>query len=140
MADVNRGNRPLSPFMIGQVYRPQITSVLSIMHRITGVGLTLAGVLTVWWFLAASADAESFAFAGVPPGTYEFQVFALNAAGGAYSNRVTLTFPGPCSGAPDRGSGRLPSVSRSRSWWRTSPLLPDGRCHIHCTGVLRSVV
>lgn len=49
--------------MIGQVYRPQITSVLSIMHRITGVGLTLAGVLTVWWFLAASADAESFAFA-----------------------------------------------------------------------------
>jgi succinate dehydrogenase / fumarate reductase cytochrome b subunit len=63
MADVNRGNRPLSPFMIGQVYRPQITSVLSIMHRITGVGLTLAGVLTVWWFLAASADAESFAFA-----------------------------------------------------------------------------
>lgn len=63
MADVNRGNRPLSPFMIGQVYRPQITSVLSIMHRITGVGLTLAAVLTVWWFLAASADAESFAFA-----------------------------------------------------------------------------
>jgi succinate dehydrogenase / fumarate reductase cytochrome b subunit len=63
MADVNRGNRPLSPFMIGQVYRPQITSVLSIMHRITGVALTLAAVLTVWWFLAASADAESFAFA-----------------------------------------------------------------------------
>lgn len=63
MADVNRGNRPLSPFMIGQVYRPQITSVLSIMHRITGVGLTLAAVLTVWWFLAASADAEAFAFA-----------------------------------------------------------------------------
>ncbi|MBL8135577.1 MAG: PD40 domain-containing protein [Acidobacteria bacterium] len=44
---------------------------------------------------------ESFAFAGVPPGTYEFEVLALNAAGGATSNRVTLTFPGPCSGAPD---------------------------------------
>jgi succinate dehydrogenase / fumarate reductase cytochrome b subunit len=63
MADVNRGNRPLSPYMFGQVYRPQITSVLSILHRITGVGLTLGGVLIVWWFLAASADAESFAFA-----------------------------------------------------------------------------
>ena len=63
MADVNRGNRPLSPFMIGQVYRPQITSVLSILHRLTGIALTLAGVLTVWWFLAVSADAESFAFA-----------------------------------------------------------------------------
>ena len=27
MADVNRGNRPLSPFMIGPYYRPQLTSI-----------------------------------------------------------------------------------------------------------------
>lgn len=58
MADVNRGNRPLSPFMIGQVYRPQITSVLSIIHRITGVAMTLAAVLIVWWFLAAASGPE----------------------------------------------------------------------------------
>lgn len=62
MTDVNRDNRPLSPFMIGQVYRPQITSVLSILHRITGVALMLAAILVVWWFLAAAAGPEYFAF------------------------------------------------------------------------------
>jgi YVTN family beta-propeller protein len=45
---------------------------------------------------------ESFAFNGVPPGTYTFRVRAVNAAGvsGATSNPVTLTFPGTCSGPP----------------------------------------
>ena len=47
--------------MLGEIYRPQITSVLSILHRITGVGLTLAAVLIVWWFLAAATSAEYFA-------------------------------------------------------------------------------
>lgn len=60
MADVNRGNRPLSPHM--QIYRPQITSVLSILHRITGVGLTLGSVLIVWWLVAAAASPDYFAF------------------------------------------------------------------------------
>jgi succinate dehydrogenase / fumarate reductase cytochrome b subunit len=62
MADVNRGNRPLSPFMLGQIYRLQLTSLTSLMHRVTGVGLTLGGVLVVWWLLAAASSAESFAF------------------------------------------------------------------------------
>ena len=48
--------------MIGQVYRPQITSMLSILHRATGVGLTLSAILVVWWFLALGAGPESFAF------------------------------------------------------------------------------
>ena len=43
MADVNRGNRPLSPFMIGPIYRPQINSIMSICHRLTGLGLALGG-------------------------------------------------------------------------------------------------
>ena len=43
MADVNRGNRPLSPHL--QIYRPQITSVLSILHRMTGAGLALVPLL-----------------------------------------------------------------------------------------------
>lgn len=63
MADVNRGNRPLSPFMIGQVYRPQITSVMSILHRITGIGIGLSAILVVWWFLAASSSPYYFDFA-----------------------------------------------------------------------------
>ncbi|CAN5699581.1 succinate dehydrogenase, cytochrome b556 subunit [soil metagenome] len=59
MADVNRGNRPLSPHLT--VYRWQITMAMSILHRITGVGLALGAILGVWWFIAAATDAEYFA-------------------------------------------------------------------------------
>ena len=61
MADVNRGNRPLSPHL--QVYRPQLTSISSILTRITGSALLLAALLTVWWFLAAATSPEYFAVA-----------------------------------------------------------------------------
>jgi len=60
MAEANRGERPLSPHLT--IYRPQLTSMLSILHRLTGVGLALGGVLGVWWFLAASASPDYFAF------------------------------------------------------------------------------
>ena len=59
MADVNRGNRPLSPHLT--IYRWQLNSAMSIFHRITGVGLALTAILVVWWFLAAGAGPESFA-------------------------------------------------------------------------------
>ncbi len=59
-ADANRGNRPLSPHI--SIYRPQITSVLSILHRITGVGMSVTAVLIVWWFIAAATGADQFAF------------------------------------------------------------------------------
>ncbi|GAA6164228.1 succinate dehydrogenase, cytochrome b556 subunit [Pelagimonas sp. KU-00592-HH] len=60
MADVNRGNRPLSPHL--SIYRPQLTSATSIFARITGVALLGAAVLVVWWFLAAAAGPEYFDF------------------------------------------------------------------------------
>jgi succinate dehydrogenase / fumarate reductase cytochrome b subunit len=60
MADVNRGNRPLSPHL--EIYRPQWTSILSILHRMTGVGMTLGAFLIVWWLLAAATDAEYYDF------------------------------------------------------------------------------
>ncbi len=63
MADVNRGNRPLSPFMLGQYYRPQLNSVTSILTRITGNALILAGLLVTWWLLAAAAGPGAFAVA-----------------------------------------------------------------------------
>ena len=62
MAEVNRGKRPLSPFMLGPIYRLQINSVMSICHRITGVGLALTAMLIVWWFLAAATGPEYFDF------------------------------------------------------------------------------
>lgn len=58
MADVNRGNRPLSPHLT--IYRPQVTSIFSIFHRITGVGMTLGAVLIIWWFLAAATSSAYF--------------------------------------------------------------------------------
>ncbi|GIT91286.1 succinate dehydrogenase, cytochrome b556 subunit [Jannaschia pagri] len=61
MADVNRGNRPLSPHL--QVYRPQLTSMTSILTRITGNALVLGGILITWWFVAAAAGPEAFATA-----------------------------------------------------------------------------
>jgi len=63
MPDVNRGDRPLSPFMIGQYYRPQMTSMSSIFIRITGIAMLGAALLIVWWFLAAATSPEYFAVA-----------------------------------------------------------------------------
>ena len=60
MADVNRGNRPLSPHL--QVYRLPLAAITSILNRITGVGMTLASVLIVWWFAAGAFSAGYFDF------------------------------------------------------------------------------
>ncbi len=51
--------RPLSPHL--QVYRPQITSVLSITHRGTGIVLALGSVLLAYWLSSIAAGAEAFA-------------------------------------------------------------------------------
>jgi len=61
MADVNRGERPLSPHIT--IYRPQLVSITSILTRITGNGLIVAAVLIVWWLLAAASGPEYFATA-----------------------------------------------------------------------------
>ena len=58
MADVNRGNRPLSPHL--QIYRPQWTWVPSILHRITGVGMAVGGVMVVWWLTAAAVGGPDY--------------------------------------------------------------------------------
>ena len=60
MADVNRGNRPLSPHL--SIYKPQLSSFTSIMTRITGNALLISTVLLVWWLMAASGTTEQFDF------------------------------------------------------------------------------
>lgn len=52
-------DRPLSPHL--QVYRPQMTSVLSILHRVTGVALTAGTLLLTWWLVAAAYGPHAFA-------------------------------------------------------------------------------
>ncbi|NIA68243.1 succinate dehydrogenase, cytochrome b556 subunit [Pelagibius litoralis] len=56
---MSSSNRPLSPHM--QVYRPQITSMLSILHRITGVALAVGTLLLVYWLAAAASGPAAFA-------------------------------------------------------------------------------
>jgi succinate dehydrogenase / fumarate reductase cytochrome b subunit len=47
--------------MLGPYYRPQLTSVLSITHRLTGIVLSLVGApLLLWWIVAVSGGAESY--------------------------------------------------------------------------------
>lgn len=51
-------DRPLSPHL--QIYRWQLTSVLSILHRATGVALGLGGILFVWWLVAAACGPDAY--------------------------------------------------------------------------------
>lgn len=53
--------RPLSPHL--QIYRPQLTSITSILTRITGNGLIVGTALAIWWLLAAAMSPEAFALA-----------------------------------------------------------------------------
>jgi succinate dehydrogenase / fumarate reductase cytochrome b subunit len=50
--------RPLSPHL--QVYRPQITSFTSIMHRATGVALAVGTLLMTWWLVATATSDDAF--------------------------------------------------------------------------------
>jgi succinate dehydrogenase cytochrome b subunit len=53
--------RPLSPHL--QIYRWQLTSVLSILHRITGLALVAGTLLLVYWLVATAASPDAFATA-----------------------------------------------------------------------------
>jgi len=73
-------NRPLSPHLT--VYTPQLTSVLSITHRITGVFLSLGAVLLAAWLVALSSGNEAYdCFAGIAGAWYgQVIAFAFTAA------------------------------------------------------------
>lgn len=53
--------RPLAPFMIGPYYKPQITTVMSLMHRITGVILAVGGFLLLAWLVAVMRGPDAYA-------------------------------------------------------------------------------
>lgn len=53
--------RPLSPFMLGPYYRFQITSVMSFLHRATGVVLSLGAFLLTAWLVAVMLGPEAYA-------------------------------------------------------------------------------
>lgn len=53
--------RPLSPFMFPVWYRFQLTSGLSILHRLTGVALSVGSILLAWWLIAVAAGGKLLA-------------------------------------------------------------------------------
>ena len=66
------GKRPLSPHL--QIYRPQITSVLSISHRFTGAALAAGLLLLVYWLAALAAGEAAYAAALGVLGAWPVQV------------------------------------------------------------------
>ncbi len=58
MAQAKQVQRPLSPHL--QIYRPQLTSITSILTRITGNAMAVTVVLIVWWLLAAASGEDYF--------------------------------------------------------------------------------
>jgi succinate dehydrogenase / fumarate reductase cytochrome b subunit len=59
MADVDRGNRPLSPHL--QVYKWPLNMAMSILHRVTGVALGVVTALIAIWFFALAWSPQAFA-------------------------------------------------------------------------------
>lgn len=58
MSTTNKHVRPLSPFM---TYRWQYTNTLSILHRVTGLALSVGLVMLVYWLIAAATGADAYA-------------------------------------------------------------------------------
>ncbi|MBH68283.1 MAG: succinate dehydrogenase, cytochrome b556 subunit [Rhodospirillaceae bacterium] len=55
---MNGSNRPLSPHL--QVYKPQLTSVLSITHRLTGIALSLGTIFIICWLIAIASGEKYY--------------------------------------------------------------------------------
>ena len=52
-------SRPLSPHL--QIYKPMLTMMMSIAHRLTGAALYFGMLLFAWWLIAAAAGANTYA-------------------------------------------------------------------------------
>lgn len=60
MANSRRAvERPLSPHL--SIYRPMLTMMMSITHRITGAALFFGTLLLTWWLLAAASGPTAYA-------------------------------------------------------------------------------
>jgi succinate dehydrogenase / fumarate reductase cytochrome b subunit len=55
-----KSKRPQSPHL--QVYRPQLTSTMSILHRMTGLALVAGCITVVMWLLSIASSAECLSY------------------------------------------------------------------------------
>lgn len=74
--------RPLSPNV--QIYRPQLTSVLSILNRITGILLSACAVVLVVWLLAAAWGPQTYAPVQKAIGSWIGRTFLFGATFGFF--------------------------------------------------------
>ena len=58
-AAASRRPRPLSPHL--QIYRPMLTMMMSIVHRITGAALYVGTLLLAWWLISAASGPNAYA-------------------------------------------------------------------------------
>ena len=72
---MEKSQRPLSPHL--QIYRPQLTSVLSITHRASGIALVLGTLVLVYWLLAAASGAEAYSSAQQLLGSWPGRILML---------------------------------------------------------------
>ena len=72
--------RPLSPHIM--IYRPQMSSISSILTRITGNALVISAAIAVWWLAAAAVGPDAFATAnGFATSWFGDIVFTFSALG-----------------------------------------------------------
>lgn len=100
--------RPLSPHL--QIYRPQLTSIMSISHRVTGAALAAGTLLLCLWLVALAAGDVWYALAatviGHPIGTFILFGYSVALVYHALNGVRHLTW--------DRGIGlTIPAVYRS---------------------------
>jgi len=62
--------RPLSPFMLGSAYKPQMSSMTSIMHRITGCALGAGTLLLTLWLVCVATSDSAFSMIQVFLGSW----------------------------------------------------------------------
>jgi succinate dehydrogenase / fumarate reductase cytochrome b subunit len=72
---MNTQNRPISPHL--QIYRPQLTSVLSMSHRASGVALCVGALALVAWLIALAAGPDAYARAAAVIGSWPGKVIVF---------------------------------------------------------------
>ncbi len=102
--------RPLSPHL--QVYRFQITMVLSSLHRITGLLLTAGALALGWWLIALASGPEAYRWVELVYSTWPFKLLL---AGWTFCFFFHL-----CNGIRhlfwDSGRGFEPAQYRASGW------------------------
>jgi succinate dehydrogenase / fumarate reductase, cytochrome b subunit len=75
MGNAKLGERPLSPHL--SIYRPMLTMLMSIAHRISGAANAIGFLLLAWWLVAIASGPAAYAqvasvFASLPGGLLLF--------------------------------------------------------------------